>query len=72
MEEEVSFEEALERLKTSVSKLDDGELTLEQMVAVYEEGTLMAKRCQEVLDQAKGRILKIQERDGKVDETELE
>ena len=72
MTEEIAFEEALKRLKESVEKLDQGDMTLDEMVSTYEEGTLMAKRCQEVLDEAKGRVLSISNKNGDVKEEPYE
>ena len=68
----MTFEEALEKLKGSVEKLDSGDLTLEEMISVYEDGSKMARRCQEILDEAKGRVLKLQENGGEVTESEME
>ena len=72
MSKEVSFEEALEKLKGSVEKLDEGDLTLKEMVDTYEEGTKMAKLCQKALDDAKGKILLLNEQDNDIEETQFE
>ncbi|HEQ79036.1 MAG TPA: exodeoxyribonuclease VII small subunit [Euryarchaeota archaeon] len=61
MEDETTFETALERLKECVKKLDEGELTLDQMVSTFEEGAKMAKICQDKLGDARGRIFKLEE-----------
>ena len=52
------FEEALQKLETIVETMEAGELPLETLIARYEEGTRLAKVCQEKLAEAE---LKIQQ-----------
>ena len=52
------FEEALQKLETIVETMEAGELPLEALIARYEEGTRLAKVCQEKLAEAE---LKIQQ-----------
>ncbi len=56
-----SFEELFRRLEETVAKLEEGGLPLEQSLALYEEGMLLAKRCQEMLDGAEIRIRQLRE-----------
>jgi exodeoxyribonuclease VII small subunit len=51
-----SFEQALERLETIVHELEGGELTLDQSLARFEEGTRLSQRLTRVLDEAESRI----------------
>jgi exodeoxyribonuclease VII small subunit len=46
------FEAALERLEEIVEKLDDGNLPLAESLALFKEGTKLAKLCRELLTQA--------------------
>ncbi|HEV2878179.1 MAG TPA: exodeoxyribonuclease VII small subunit [Candidatus Eremiobacteraceae bacterium] len=46
------FEAALSRLEEIVEKLDDGNLPLAQSLALFKEGTALAKRCRNLLAQA--------------------
>jgi exodeoxyribonuclease VII small subunit len=46
------FEAALSRLEKIVEKLDDGNLPLAESLALFKEGTKLAKLCRELLDQA--------------------
>lgn len=48
----LSFEEALLALETTVSKLEDGELTLEESLFQYEKGQKLATYCQTFLEKA--------------------
>lgn len=56
-----TFEQVYARLEESVGKLEQGGLTLEQSIALYEEGMTLARRCQEMLDAAELKITKLKE-----------
>ncbi|HEY8491214.1 MAG TPA: exodeoxyribonuclease VII small subunit [Dehalococcoidia bacterium] len=56
-----TFESLYGRLEEVVRRLQDGGLTLEESVALYEEGVHLARRCQELLDAAELRITQLQE-----------
>lgn len=51
-----SFETALERLEKIVTSLEDGELSLEEAIRAFEQGTKLVKTCEERLNEAKKRI----------------
>lgn len=50
------FEQALERLETIVREMESGELSLETMMARFEEGQKLVKSCGETLSQVEKRI----------------
>ena len=50
------FEVALERLETIASSLEDGDLTLEQSLGLFEEGVRLTRLCASRLDEAQKRI----------------
>ena len=52
------FEEALKKLETIVTAMESEDLPLETLLAKYEEGTRLARACQEKLAEAE---LKIQQ-----------
>lgn len=54
--EESSFEAALERLESIVSRLEQGDLELEPALAAFEEGVALARRCAERVADAERRI----------------
>lgn len=56
---EMSFEEAMRELEATVGKLEHGEATLEESIALYERGALLRKHCDEVLRRAEERVEKI-------------
>jgi len=54
----VSFEDALKKLESIVEAMESADLPLESLLAKYEEGTRLARMCQEKLGEAE---LKIQQ-----------
>ncbi len=50
------FEESLQKLERIVQKLEQGELTLEDSVKLFEEGMHLSTACQQELDAAEGRV----------------
>ena len=61
--DEPRFEEMLERLKTTVEKLESGQLSLEESLRVYEEGVRLHRECSLRLDAADRRIERLLEAD---------
>lgn len=53
---ELSFEEAYAELEATVQRLEDGVLPLEESLALYERGVLLAQLCAERLAAAELRI----------------
>lgn len=54
--DDLRFEEAMERLESIVSRLEHGELGLEESLALYEEGVGLARRAQAQLEEVEGKI----------------
>lgn len=57
---EEDFEALFARLETVARQLEEGNLSLEQSVALYEEGMHLAQRCQGLLRQVEQRIERLQ------------
>ena len=53
------FEEAYRRLEDTVSRLEQGELSLTDAERLYREGMELAGRCQELLTETEMRITQI-------------
>jgi exodeoxyribonuclease VII small subunit len=51
-----TFEEALEQLEAIVTRIEEGEVSLEDSIAQYAEGIKLVKRCRGILDQAEQKI----------------
>ena len=57
--EELSFEAALAELEGIVSSLEQGEVDLEDSIALYERGTALKAHCEKKLKGAEARLEKI-------------
>ena len=55
------FEMLYKRLEESVAKLEGGNLSLEESLALYEEGMKLARECQKLLQDAELRVTRLQE-----------
>ncbi len=55
----LSFEAALRELETIVSRLEQGEVDLEDSIALYERGQALKAHCEAKLKAAEGRLEKI-------------
>jgi exodeoxyribonuclease VII small subunit len=51
-----NFDQLLERLRQVVERLENGDLTLEDSLASFEEGVKLARRGAEILDSADRRV----------------
>ena len=55
----IKFEEALEALEEQVRMLESGELSLEQSLEVFKQGSELSKICMSKLDTVKQEVEKI-------------
>ena len=56
MSEEISFETALQELDKIVGQLEDGQLSLEESLSLYERGQKLSNYCQQILEKATLRV----------------
>lgn len=54
-----TFENEFDRLANVVERLEDGNIPLEEMLALYEEGMKLAERLNGILQQAELRVQKL-------------
>ena len=54
--EELSFEEALKKLETTVMKMEQGDLSLDENIKFFEEGNKLVKFCSEQLNKAEKKV----------------
>lgn len=54
--DKLNFEQAIEELDKLVSKLEDGELSLEESLAAFERGIKLTKECQQHLSEAEQKV----------------
>ena len=66
----LSFEAALKQLEEIVTKLERGDVPLEESIAIYERGEALKKRCEALLAQAEERVEKIRAKEGRAIGTE--
>jgi len=71
------FEAALAELESRVTRLERGDLDLEEALRLFEEGVALVRECHEKLDAAESRIVALTAgsgspgSDGSVQETEI-
>ncbi len=58
----MSFEEAIKELTSIVSKIEQGQIPLQDSLEQYERGMTLIKHCRGILQQAEKRIEKIRDR----------
>jgi exodeoxyribonuclease VII small subunit len=56
---DLPFEEAFGRLEETVRKLEAGGLTLEESLALYQEGQALAAHCGQQLEQAELKLRRL-------------
>lgn len=60
---EMSFEKALSELETIVAKLEQGDVSLEDSIKIYERGGALKQHCETRLKEAKLRVDQIIQND---------
>lgn len=62
----IKFEKALQRLETIVTELEQGELSLDDSLRIFEEGVKLSKTCLKMLDEAERKIeILVKDKDGR-------
>ncbi len=62
----LKFEDAMARLETIVAELEKGDLPLDELLKIFEEGIRLSKSCLKMLDDTERKVeVLIQEKDGK-------
>ena len=60
----MAFEEALAELESVVSRLERGDVALDESIALYERGAALRKRCEAKLREAEEKVERITLTDG--------
>ncbi|SFE31189.1 exodeoxyribonuclease VII small subunit [Alteribacillus iranensis] len=63
---EVSFEEAMEKLEQIVEKLEEGEVPLEKAITMYQEGMSLSQVCHDKLQKVEKQMDQIMDEDGEM------
>ncbi len=61
MSENMKFEEAVKRLGEVVRALENGDVPLDESIALFEEGMKLSKQCTELLEQAEQKVRFLQQ-----------
>lgn len=68
-----SFEEALAELEQIVSKLEKGEISLEESIANFQQGIELSRYCASKLDEAEKKIsILLKDEEGKLIEKDFD
>jgi len=63
----MKFEQALERLEKIVADLEEGEMELDESLALFEEGVGLSRLCMKKLDEAQRKVeMLLQDPEGEV------
>jgi exodeoxyribonuclease VII small subunit len=52
----MSYEEAVDELRAIVRRIEDGNVSLEESIRLYEKGSQLVKRCEKLLEEAELKI----------------
>ena len=72
MANEMTFEQSLARLEQIVRALESGNVPLEDLIKLFDEGTSLVKLCTERLDKAEEKVKLLQMKDGTLNEEEFD
>ncbi|ULA64696.1 MAG: Exodeoxyribonuclease 7 small subunit [Nitrospira sp.] len=62
----VKFEQAMARLEAIVGQLEQGDLSLDESLKIFEEGIRLSKNCLKVLEEAERKVeVLVQDANGK-------
>ena len=53
---ELNFEQSIQQLETMVANLEQGELSLEESLAIFEQGIKLTRECQQQLATAEQKV----------------
>ena len=67
-----NFEESIKKLENIVTELENGNLNLDESVEKFGEGMKIAKRCNNILEDAEKKITILLEKDGELKEEKFE
>ncbi|WP_078597067.1 exodeoxyribonuclease VII small subunit [Evansella clarkii] len=63
---ELTFEEAMEKLETVVNKLEEGDVPLEKAIRMFEEGMKLSKFCHDRLQNVEKQMTQVLTEDGEL------
>ena len=73
MSEKISFEKSMERLEQIVRTMEQGDVSLDESLKLFQEGTALVRSCSKMLDDAQLQVKKLTlTEDGSLAEEDLE
>lgn len=70
--EELSFEEAMNKLEKIVEKLEEGDVPLEKAITYYQEGMKLSKLCNDRLSTVQEKMTQIMNEQGEIEPFEVQ
>ncbi|WP_096188475.1 exodeoxyribonuclease VII small subunit [Evansella halocellulosilytica] len=64
--EQLTFEEAMDKLESVVGKLEEGDVPLEEAISMFQEGMELSKYCHDRLQSVEKQMTKVLNEDGEV------
>lgn len=68
---ELSYEEALNKLEALLEQLEDQDLRLDESVEKFKDAMELYSYCRSILTKAEGEVKMILEKDGRIQETDF-
>jgi len=68
--EELTFEQAFEQLQDIVRKLEEGDLPLNESMALFEKGIELERLCEQQLKEAEMRVRELMYQEGATGDTQ--
>ena len=66
MAENINFEKSLAELEEIVKKLEGGNISLDEMLKYFEQGTKLVADCNKVLDETEAKLNIMMKKDGEI------
>ncbi len=66
MAEKINFEKSLAELEDIVKKLEGGNISLDEMLKYFEQGTKLVADCNKVLDETEAKLNILMKKDGQI------
>ena len=66
MAENINFEKSLAELEEIVKKLEGGNISLDEMLKYFEQGTKLVADCNKVLDETEAKLNILMTKDGEI------
>ena len=66
------FEASMDKLEKLVEKMEEGDLTLEESLKIFEEGVKLTRECQQALADAEQRVKLLIKESGEITSSDFE